>query len=77
VSQKHDQEDTQGELDLGEAGSSGDEDDSTPEPPAARRGHFPSSIGLSVLVSGETQDLRVTARGDYMPLEKDGKPTGE
>ena len=78
VSQKQDVEDTQGELELGEAGSGGDEDDSTPEPPAARRGHFPSSIGLSVLVSGEAQDLRVTARwGDYTPIEKDGKPTGE
>ena len=31
-----------------------------------------------MLVSGEAQDLRVTARwGDYTPLEKDGKPTGE
>ena len=50
----------------------------TPEPPAARRGHFPSSIGLSVLVSGSAQELRVTARwGDYTPIEKDGKPTGE
>ena len=78
VSQKQDVEDTQGELELGEAGSGGDEDDSTPEPPAARRGHFPSSIGLSVLVSGEPQDLRVTARwGDYTPIEKDGKPAGE
>jgi hypothetical protein len=78
VSQKQDEGDTQGELDLGDAGSGGDEDDSTPEPPAARRGHFPSSIGLSVLVSGEAQDLRITARwGDYTPVEQDGKPTGE
>jgi hypothetical protein len=78
AAQKQDEEDTQGELELGEAGSAGDEDNSTPEPPAARRGHFPSSIGLSVLVSGDARDLRVTARwGDYTPLEQDGKPTGE
>src|SRR5947209_2452181 len=78
VAQKQDEEDTQGELDLANAGSGADEDDTAPEPPAARRGHFPSSIGLSVLVSGDAQDLHVTVRwGDYSPLEKDGKLTGE
>src|SRR6185295_14943042 len=78
ISQKQDEGDTQGELDLANAGSGGDEDDALPEPPAARRGHFPSSIGLSVLVSGEAKDLRVTARwGDYTPIEKDAKATGE
>src|ERR1051325_11767211 len=48
VGQKQDEEDTQGELDLANAGSGADEDDTAPEPPAARRGHFPSSIGLTV-----------------------------
>src|SRR5439155_1345492 len=73
AAQKQDEEDTQGELDMANAGSGADEDDAAPEPPAARRGHFPSSIGLSVLVSGDAQDLRVNVRwGDYSPLEKDG-----
>jgi hypothetical protein len=62
ASQKQDQEDTQGELEVGEAGSGGDEDDSTPEPPAARRGHFPSSIGLSRSSSRKRRLRRVSHR---------------
>ena len=49
ASQKSDETD-QGDLDL-EAGPGGDEDENTPEPPAARRGYFPSSMGISILVS--------------------------
>jgi len=78
ASQKSEEAD-QGDLDLG-AGPSGDEDESTPEPPAARRGYFPSSMGVSVLVPSDTNELRVTARwGDYTPIEseKEAKPTGE
>ena len=72
--------------------SDDDEDDSLDETPevaglaeesaeerrAAKRGFFPSSMGLSFLVSGETEGLDVTVRwGDYEPGEvegADGKP---
>lgn len=40
ASQKQDSDD-QGDLEQNEAGDSGDEDASTAEPPAARRGQFP------------------------------------
>jgi hypothetical protein len=77
ASQKKD-EDEQGELEQAAAAAGTDEDDSTREPPAARRGHFPSSIGVSVLVPPGVKELKVTARwGDYEPLEHEGKPTGE
>jgi hypothetical protein len=70
-------EDDRGDFDL-EASPAGDEEDATHETPAARRGYFPSSIGLSVLAPPDAEQLKVTARwGDYEPLEKDGKPTGE
>ena len=76
ASQKSEETD-QGDLDLG-AGPTGDEDENTPEPQAARRGYFPSSMGVSVLVPLDANDLRITARwGDYEPIEKDAKPTGE
>jgi hypothetical protein len=78
ASQKRDEDDAQGELEIAEASSASEEDQATPEPPAARRGHFPSSLGVSVLVPKEAVELRITARwGDYEPLEADGKPTGE
>ena len=73
------------ELDSPAAGG-GDatDDDTTPEPPAARRAFFPSSIGLSLLVSKPTRQLRVEVNwGDYRaePLDApvDGKesPTPE
>jgi hypothetical protein len=71
-------EDEQGELEAAAAGVGTEEDDSTREPPAAKRGHFPSSIGVSVLVPRDATILKVTARwGDYEPLEQDGQPTGE
>jgi len=69
--QKHDQNDTQGELEYGEAGGPGDDDETTPEPRAARRSHFPSSMGLSVLVAPNATHLRVGAQwGDYSPVLK-------
>jgi hypothetical protein len=38
----------------------------TPEPAAARRAYFPSSLGLSILVPGNARELRVVVRwGDY------------
>lgn len=71
-------EDEQGELEMAAAGGGAGEEDSATDPPAARRGQFPSSIGVSVLVAPETNELAVTARwGDYEPLQKDGKLTGE
>ncbi|MBX6311926.1 MAG: helicase [Isosphaeraceae bacterium] len=46
------------------------DDDVTPEPPAARRAFFPSSIGLSLLVSKATRRLTVEASwGDYRRAE--------
>ena len=69
ASQKMDDDD-QGELDA-TAGRTGDEEQETPEQPA-RRGYFPSSIGVSVLVPADAKQLRVTARwGDYQVVEKD------
>ena len=74
ASQKRD-DDEQGELGYGEAAPEGDEDRGTQEPPAARRGVFPSSIGISVLVPADAHELRVTARwGDYTLEEAGAKP---
>ncbi|HEY7291507.1 MAG TPA: AAA domain-containing protein [Vicinamibacterales bacterium] len=76
--QKRDDDDTQGELEYGDASAGADEDDAPPEPRAARRSHFPSSMGLSVLVPPDAATLNVTARwGDYKPVAKDGALTGE
>lgn len=71
-------EDEQGELEKAAGGGGAGEEDTATDPPAARRGQFPSSIGVSVLVASGTKDLVVTARwGDYEPLQKDGKLTAE
>src|SRR5262249_26858472 len=76
--QKRDDNDTQGELEYGDASAAADEDNGSPEPRAARRSHFPSSMGLSVLVPPHATMLTVTARwGDYKPIAKDGVLTGE
>jgi len=77
VAQKAD-EDEQGELEMAAAGGGAGEEDAGTDPPAARRGQFPSSIGVSVLVAPEAKELTVAARwGDYEPVQKDGKLTGE
>ncbi len=45
------------------------DDESTPEQSSARKGFFPSSMGLSVLVSADTEQLHVrVAWGDYQPV---------
>jgi len=76
--QKRDEDDAQGELEFGEATAGGDDDDAAPEPRAARRSHFPSSMGVSVLVPRDVAELVVTARwGDYKAIAKDGVLTGE
>ena len=74
VAQKRDDDD-QGELEFGEAATRGDEDETPAEPPPARRGQFPSSLGVSVLVPPEASALRITARwGDYTPREVGARP---
>lgn len=75
VRQKTDEDDTQGDFGFSEPSSGADDDEKDDEPPAARRGHFPSSMGLSVLVPADARELRVTARwGDYTPREVGPKP---
>jgi hypothetical protein len=76
--QKQDEDDAQGELGSTEPATGADDDDTADEPPAARRGHFPSSIGISVLVPGDATELRVTARwGDYTAREVGSRPDVE
>ncbi len=71
-------DDEQGELELAAASGGAEDDDSMPDPPAAKRGQFPSSMGVSVLVPAGVATLKVLARwGDYEPVERDGKATGE
>lgn len=53
-------------------------EESNEERKAAKKGYFPSSIGLSFLVPAEARSLTVSVRwGDYEPIEvegEDGKP---
>lgn len=52
------------------------DDDNAPEPASARKAFFPSSLGLSVLVSADTAQLRVKlAWADYLPVARTGEPT--
>ncbi|MBL8973938.1 MAG: hypothetical protein JNK56_25325, partial [Myxococcales bacterium] len=61
-------DDADGELDGIDKARAGD-DEASPEASAARKGLFPSSIGLSLLVPAAARELAVTARwGDYSPL---------
>ena len=65
------------EFDSPADAGSGDDDD-TPEPPAARRAFFPSSVGLSFLVSASTRQIRVGASwGDYRAEPMDAPADGE
>ena len=69
---KADESATEGVDEVSDAG--GGDDAVTPEPAAARRAVFPSSMGLSLLVPKESKELRVTVRwGDYRPLHEAGK----
>lgn len=75
VRQKTDEEDTQGELGITDPASGDDDDEGTDSAPTARKGHFPSSIGLSVLVPADATSLRVSVRwGEYTPREVGTKP---
>jgi hypothetical protein len=60
--------------DLGEVpDSAGLAEESSEERRAAKKGFFPSSMGLSFLVSANTSAVRVRVRwGDYLPNEIDG-----
>ncbi|MBL8824621.1 MAG: helicase [Planctomycetia bacterium] len=50
----------------------GTDDATIPESVAARKAYFPSSIGMSLLVSSDTKELSVTVRwGDYQLLKGD------
>lgn len=50
--------------------SAGLAEESSEERKAAKKGYFPSSMGLSFLVPKETDDFAVTVRwGDYAPVE--------
>ena len=66
------------DFDSPAAGGDATDDDTTPEPPAARRAFFPSSIGLSLLVSKQTRQLRVEVNwGDYRAEPLDAPVDGE
>src|SRR5690349_11184090 len=50
-------DDEQADLELAAPGAAGEDDDSINEPPAARKGQFPSSIGISLLVPPQAKSL--------------------
>ena len=69
--------DETGEDDFTLTGGEADatDDAAPPEPAAARRTFFPSSIGLSLLVPGATSRLRVIVNwGDYRAEPRDQTP---
>ncbi len=68
---KSDDAGDEGSDELGTGG--GADDEATPEPAAARKAYFQSSMGLSLLVPKEAKELRVRVRwGDYLPVGADG-----
>src|SRR5947209_16705977 len=67
--QKMDEAAVEGVDEVSDGGGTGEA--ATPEPAAARRAVFPSSMGLSLLVPKDAKELHVTVRwGDYQPLAK-------
>ena len=59
-------ETAQDELNFGGGDANATDDDITPEPAAVRRAYFPSSIGVSLLVTKVTREIRVIVQwGDY------------
>ncbi|EDX83177.1 Helicase conserved C-terminal domain protein [Synechococcus sp. PCC 7335] len=57
-------------------GASNSDDEKPPETASARKGHFPSSMGLSFLFAPETKVIDVTVSwGDYEPTEADEAET--
>jgi hypothetical protein len=77
--QRRDETSSEGIDEQNDAGSP--DDSQTPEPSAARRVFFPSSMGLSLLVPKDAKELRVIVRwGDYhpqTPLESAVEAEGE
>ncbi|MBD1858639.1 MULTISPECIES: DISARM system helicase DrmA [Leptolyngbya] len=65
--------DDEGDTELDEiADSESSEDSQAPEKASARKALFPSSMGLSFLISDQTKELRTTIHwGDYRPIELD------
>ena len=64
--QKTDDTGDEGTDELGTSGGADDED--TPEPAAARKAFFQSSMGMSLLVPKDAKEMKVTIRwGDYVP----------
>ena len=66
-----DRSDDDSDNELEEVGASeSSEDSQSPEKSPARKALFPSSMGLSFLISHQTKELQVTAHwGDYLPIE--------
>ncbi len=63
--------DDTGNENVDEAGDSAGLEDHTPEPAAARRAPFPSSMGLSLHLPAAARQVRVVvAWGDYRRLEE-------
>jgi hypothetical protein len=64
----HDRGDETGEEELDLVESGGFDDQTTPDKPAARKGFFPSSMGLSFLVPAALDRVDASVRwGDYQP----------
>ena len=60
-------------LDIDAPTSRTSEDENTPETASARKALFPSSIGLSFLISDKTTSLDLEVYwGDYQPIKPDG-----
>lgn len=56
----------------------GTDDEESTEPAAARRVYLPSSIGVSLIVSGASRTLDVGVTwGDYRRIVEEGRPTGD
>jgi Helicase conserved C-terminal domain len=61
-------------LEIDAPTSKSSEDENTPETASARKALFPSSIGLSFLISSQTTSLDLEVYwGDYQPIKPDGK----
>ena len=59
------------DSEITKSASNGD-DEKPPESASARKGHFPSSMGLSFLFAPETKEIEVAVSwGDYEPTETD------
>ena len=67
--------DDEGDDELEEVGQSDSSDDSqSPEKAPARKALFPSSMGLSFLLSPQTEELQATINwGDYLPIEPEAE----